>query len=95
LRDLFKDEVRRFGARAWTAGVLRRAPSFSGPRASQIRIPGRDHAREKLAISAHTPTRSFLDEIRKSGFYDENLASPSPCLLPVKPSAVMGARPDE
>ena len=45
LRELFKDEVRALGPRAWPAGGVCRPPSVSGPGLA-VRCPGDDHPRE-------------------------------------------------
>ena len=86
LRDLFKDEVRRFGADlGMPAEVLERQP-FPGPGLA-VRILG-EVTPERVAILQNAD-EIVTDEIRKAGLYREIWQSFA-VLLPVKSVGVMG-----
>ncbi len=86
VRELFKDEVRALGRELGVpAAMLERHP-FPGPGLA-IRLPGEVTA-EKLNILRKADV-VYLDEIRKSGLYDE-IWQAFTVLLPVKTVGVMG-----
>ncbi len=86
LRELFKDEVRVLGRElGLPADMVGRHP-FPGPGLA-IRIPG-DITREKLDLLRKVDA-VYLDEIRKSGLYDE-IWQAFAVLLPVRTVGVMG-----
>ncbi len=86
LRDLFKDEVRALGRELGLPESFVGRHPFPGPGLA-IRIPGAVSA-EKLEILRKADT-IFLDEIRKSGLYDQ-IWQAFAVLLPVKTVGVMG-----
>src|SRR6185295_4114162 len=86
LRDLFKDEVRALGRELGLPKAFVGRHPFPGPGLA-IRVPGAI-TRDKLAILRQADT-IFLDEIRKSGLYDE-IWQAFAVLLPVKTVGVMG-----
>jgi GMP synthase (glutamine-hydrolysing) len=86
LRDLFKDEVRALGRELGLPQAFVGRHPFPGPGLA-IRVPGAI-TRDKLAILRRADT-IFLDEIRKSGLYDE-IWQAFAVLLPVKTVGVMG-----
>jgi GMP synthase (glutamine-hydrolysing) len=86
LRELFKDEVRRLGRELGLPEVFVGRHPFPGPGLA-IRIPG-EITREKLEILQNADA-VYLDEIRKSGLYDE-IWQAFAVLLPVKTVGVMG-----
>ena len=71
LRELFKDEVRALGRELGLPERIRRPPSVPGPGLA-IRCPGAV-TREKLDILRKADA-VYLDEIRKAGLYDSDLA---------------------
>jgi GMP synthase (glutamine-hydrolysing) len=86
LRELFKDEVRALGRElGMPADLVNRHP-FPGPGLA-IRIPG-DITKEKLDLLREVDA-VYLDEIRKSGLYDE-IWQAFAVLLPVRTVGVMG-----
>ncbi len=86
MRELFKDEVRALGRElGMPEDFIRRHP-FPGPGLA-IRIPG-EITQEKIDILRKADT-IYLDEIRKSGLYDE-IWQAFAVLLPVKTVGVMG-----
>ncbi|NCT41201.1 MAG: glutamine-hydrolyzing GMP synthase [Alphaproteobacteria bacterium] len=86
LRELFKDEVRDLGrALGMPEDFIGRHP-FPGPGLA-IRIPG-EITGEKLEILRKADT-VYLDEIRKSGLYDD-IWQAFAVLLPVRTVGVMG-----
>lgn len=86
LRELFKDEVRALGRElGLPAHFVERHP-FPGPGLA-IRIPG-EVTRERITILQRADA-VFLDEIRKSGLYNE-IWQAFAVLLPVKTVGVMG-----
>lgn len=86
LRDLFKDEVRRFGADlGMPQDVLERQP-FPGPGLA-VRIVG-EVTPERVAILQNAD-EIVVDEIKKAGLYREIWQSFA-VLLPVKSVGVMG-----
>ncbi|MCB1651666.1 MAG: glutamine-hydrolyzing GMP synthase [Alphaproteobacteria bacterium] len=86
MRELFKDEVRDLGrALGMPEEFIRRHP-FPGPGLA-IRMPGEITA-EKLEILRKADT-VYLDEIKKSGLYDE-IWQAFAVLLPVRSVGVMG-----
>ncbi|MEJ0059109.1 MAG: glutamine-hydrolyzing GMP synthase [Terricaulis sp.] len=86
LRDLFKDEVRALGRELGLPEAFVGRHPFPGPGLA-IRIPG-EITREKLDILRAADV-VYLDEIRKSGFYDE-IWQAFAVLLPVRTVGVMG-----
>ncbi|MCK6443447.1 glutamine-hydrolyzing GMP synthase [Elstera cyanobacteriorum] len=87
LRDLFKDEVRVLGRELGLPESLVGRHPFPGPGLA-IRLPGTDITREKLDI-LRAADAVYLDEIRKSGFYDA-IWQAFAVLLPVRTVGVMG-----
>lgn len=86
MRELFKDEVRDLGrALGMPEDFIKRHP-FPGPGLA-IRMPG-EITHEKLEILRKADT-VYLDEITKSGLYDE-IWQAFVVLLPVKTVGVMG-----
>ncbi len=86
MRELFKDEVRELGRElGMPEDFIRRHP-FPGPGLA-IRIPG-EVTGEKLEILRKADL-IYLDEIRKTGLYDE-IWQAFAVLLPVKTVGVMG-----
>jgi GMP synthase (glutamine-hydrolysing) len=86
LRELFKDEVRALGRElGMPADLVNRHP-FPGPGLA-IRIPG-DITKEKLDLLREVDA-VYLDEIRKSGLYDD-IWQAFAVLLPVRTVGVMG-----
>lgn len=86
LRELFKDEVRALGLElGMHADFIKRHP-FPGPGLA-IRCPGEITA-EKLEILRNADA-VYLDEIRKSGLYDD-IWQAFAVLLPVRSVGVMG-----
>ncbi|MEM7650671.1 MAG: glutamine-hydrolyzing GMP synthase [Pseudomonadota bacterium] len=86
MRELFKDEVRDLGrALGMPEDFIKRHP-FPGPGLA-IRMPG-EITRDKLDILRKADT-VYLDEIRKSGLYDE-IWQAFAVLLPVRTVGVMG-----
>ena len=86
LRDLFKDEVRKLGRELGLPESFVGRHPFPGPGLA-IRIPG-EITPEKLDI-LRKADRVYLDEIRKSGLYDE-IWQAFAVLLPVRSVGVMG-----
>ncbi len=86
LRELFKDEVRALGRELGLPADLVNRHPFPGPGLA-IRIPG-DITREKLDLLRQVDA-VYLDEIRKSGLYDE-IWQAFAVLLPVRTVGVMG-----
>src|SRR5262249_15610212 len=86
LRDVFKAEVRRLGRRLRPPADLVNRHPFPGPGLA-IRIPG-EITREKLDLLRKVDA-VYLDEIRKSGLYDE-IWQAFAVLLPVRTVGVMG-----
>jgi GMP synthase (glutamine-hydrolysing) len=86
LRELFKDEVRDLGRELGLNEAFVGRHPFPGPGLA-IRIPG-EITREKLDILRRADA-IYLDEIRKTGLYDE-IWQAFAVLLPVKTVGVMG-----
>ena len=86
LRELFKDEVRALGRELGLPADLVNRHPFPGPGLA-IRIPG-DITKEKLDLLREVDA-VYLDEIRKSGLYDE-IWQAFAVLLPVRTVGVMG-----
>ena len=86
LRELFKDEVRELGRELGLPPDLVNRHPFPGPGLA-IRIPG-NITREKLDLLRQVDA-VYLDEIRKSGLYDE-IWQAFAVLLPVRTVGVMG-----
>jgi GMP synthase (glutamine-hydrolysing) len=86
VRELFKDEVRDLGRELGLPDSFVGRHPFPGPGLA-IRIPG-DITQEKLEILRKADT-VYLDEIRKSGLYDE-IWQAFAVLLPVRTVGVMG-----
>jgi GMP synthase (glutamine-hydrolysing) len=86
LRELFKDEVRLLGKELGMPEHMVGRHPFPGPGLA-IRIPG-DITPEKLALLRKADT-VYIDEIRKSGLYNE-IWQAFAVLLPVKTVGVMG-----
>jgi GMP synthase (glutamine-hydrolysing) len=86
LRELFKDEVRLLGKELGMPEHMVGRHPFPGPGLA-IRIPG-DITLEKLNLLRKADT-VYIDEIRKSGLYDE-IWQAFAVLLPVKTVGVMG-----
>ena len=86
LRELFKDEVRKFGQELGLPEKFVGRHPFPGPGLA-IRLPG-GVTREKLDILRRADA-IYLDEIRKAGLYDKIWQAFS-VLLPVQTVGVMG-----
>jgi GMP synthase (glutamine-hydrolysing) len=86
LRELFKDEVRALGRELGLPETLVGRHPFPGPGLA-IRVPG-EVTEERLAILRKADA-VYLDEIRKSGLYDE-IWQAFAVLLPVRTVGVMG-----
>ncbi|MDB5362342.1 MAG: guaA [Rhodospirillales bacterium] len=86
LRELFKDEVRVLGVELGLPPRMVGRHPFPGPGLA-IRIPGEITA-ERLTVLRNAD-RVYLDEIRKSGLYDQ-IWQAFAVLLPVKTVGVMG-----
>ncbi len=86
LRELFKDEVRALGRELRLPQDFVNRHPFPGPGLA-VRCPGEVTA-EKLAILRKADA-IYLDEIRKSGLYDE-IWQAFAVLLPVRSVGVMG-----
>ena len=86
LRELFKDEVRALGRELGMPPDLVNRHPFPGPGLA-IRIPG-DITKEKLDLLREVDA-VYLDEIRKSGLYDD-IWQAFAVLLPVRTVGVMG-----
>ncbi len=86
VRELFKDEVRALGRELGLNEAFVGRHPFPGPGLA-IRIPG-DITREKLDILRKADS-VYLDEIRKSGLYDD-IWQAFAVLLPVRSVGVMG-----
>src|SRR6201991_3405265 len=86
LRELFKDEVRELGRELGLPPDLVNRHPFPGPGLA-IRIPG-DITREKLDLLREVDA-VYLDEIRKSGLYDD-IWQAFAVLLAVRTVGVMG-----
>ncbi|MCI4678756.1 glutamine-hydrolyzing GMP synthase [Rhodoblastus acidophilus] len=86
LRELFKDEVRALGRELGLPEAFVGRHPFPGPGLA-IRCPG-GVTREKLEILRKADA-IYLDEIRKSGLYDE-IWQAFAVLLPVRTVGVMG-----
>ena len=86
VRELFKDEVRALGRELGLPEAFVGRHPFPGPGLA-IRIPGAI-TREKLDILRKADL-IYLDEIRKSGLYDE-IWQAFAVLLPVRTVGVMG-----
>lgn len=87
LRELFKDEVRALGRELGLPEEMVGRHPFPGPGLA-IRIPGQEITRERLDILRQAD-RVYLDEIRKSGLYDQ-IWQAFVVLLPVRTVGVMG-----
>jgi len=86
LRELFKDEVRTLGRQLGLPEKFVGRHPFPGPGLA-IRIPG-EVAQDKLEI-LRAADAIYLEEIRKSGLYDE-IWQAFAVLLPVRSVGVMG-----
>jgi GMP synthase (glutamine-hydrolysing) len=86
LRELFKDEVRELGRELGLPEHFVERHPFPGPGLA-IRIPG-EVTRERVQVLQRADA-VFLDEIRKSGLYNE-IWQAFAVLLPVKTVGVMG-----
>ena len=86
LRELFKDEVRALGRELGLPDIFVGRHPFPGPGLA-IRIPG-EVTRERCDI-LRLADAVYLDEIRKSGLYDE-IWQAFAVLLPVRTVGVMG-----
>ena len=86
VRELFKDEVRALGEELGMAEDLLKRHPFPGPGLG-IRIPG-EISQEKIDILQKADA-VYLDEIRKSGLYDD-IWQAFAVLLPVRTVGVMG-----
>lgn len=86
LRELFKDEVRDLGRELGMPEAFIGRHPFPGPGLA-IRLPG-DITQDKLDILRKADV-IYLDEIRKSGLYDD-IWQAFAVLLPVKTVGVMG-----
>jgi GMP synthase (glutamine-hydrolysing) len=86
LRELFKDEVRALGRELGLPEEFIGRHPFPGPGLA-IRVPGAV-TRDKLDILRRAD-KVYLDEIRKSGLYDE-IWQAFAVLLPVRTVGVMG-----
>jgi GMP synthase (glutamine-hydrolysing) len=86
VRELFKDEVRALGRELGMSDELLKRHPFPGPGLA-IRIPG-EITQEKVDI-LQKADEIYIDEIRKSGLYDE-IWQAFAVLLPVKTVGVMG-----
>ena len=86
LRELFKDEVRAVGQELGLDGSILGRHPFPGPGLA-VRILG-EITIERLSM-VRQADRIFIDEIRKSGIYDEIWQALS-VLLPVQTVGVMG-----
>lgn len=86
LRELFKDEVRALGSELGLPEHFISRHPFPGPGLA-IRIPG-EITEDKLTILRKADV-IYLDEIRKSGLYD-NIWQAFAVLLPVRTVGVMG-----
>jgi GMP synthase (glutamine-hydrolysing) len=86
LRELFKDEVRELGRELGLPQQFVERHPFPGPGLA-IRIPG-EVTQERVHILQRADA-VFLDEIRKSGLYNE-IWQAFAVLLPVKTVGVMG-----
>ena len=86
LRELFKDEVRALGRELGLPADLVNRHPFPGPGLA-IRIPG-DITKDKLDLLRQVDS-VYLDEIRKSGLYDD-IWQAFAVLLPVRTVGVMG-----
>ncbi len=86
VRELFKDEVRALGRELGMATDLLMRHPFPGPGLG-IRIPG--EVTEEKANILRKADAVYLDEIRKSGLYDE-IWQAFAVLLPVRTVGVMG-----
>jgi GMP synthase (glutamine-hydrolysing) len=86
LRELFKDEVRELGRELGLPEHFVERHPFPGPGLA-IRIPG-EVTRERVQTLQRADA-VFLDEIRKSGLYNE-IWQAFAVLLPVKTVGVMG-----
>ncbi|MDR3435756.1 glutamine-hydrolyzing GMP synthase [Telmatospirillum sp.] len=87
LRELFKDEVRVLGRELGLPDEMVGRHPFPGPGLA-IRIPGQEITRERLEILRKADA-VYLDEIRKSGLYNE-IWQAFAVLLPVRTVGVMG-----
>ncbi|MTJ82490.1 MAG: glutamine-hydrolyzing GMP synthase [Telmatospirillum sp.] len=87
LRELFKDEVRALGRELGLPDEMVGRHPFPGPGLA-IRIPGQEITRERLDILRKADS-VYLDEIRKSGLYDQ-IWQAFAVLLPVRTVGVMG-----
>jgi GMP synthase (glutamine-hydrolysing) len=87
LRELFKDEVRALGRELGLPDEMVGRHPFPGPGLA-IRIPGQEITRERLEILRRADA-VYLDEIRKSGLYDQ-IWQAFAVLLPVRTVGVMG-----
>jgi GMP synthase (glutamine-hydrolysing) len=87
LRELFKDEVRALGRELGLPDEMVGRHPFPGPGLA-IRIPGQEITRERLEILRQADA-VYLDEIRKSGLYDQ-IWQAFAVLLPVRTVGVMG-----
>ena len=86
MRELFKDEVRELGTELGMAEDLLKRHPFPGPGLG-IRIPG-EISQDKIDILQRADA-VYLDEIRKSGLYDD-IWQAFAVLLPVRTVGVMG-----
>ncbi len=87
LRELFKDEVRALGRELGLPESLVGRHPFPGPGLA-IRLPGSAVSKDKLDLLRKADA-VYLDEIRKSGLYDE-IWQAFAVLLPVRTVGVMG-----
>ncbi len=88
LRDLFKDEVRRVGARLGLPPELLERHPFPGPGLA-VRVLGEVRA-ESLRILRHADAL-YLEELRRAGWY-QKLGQAFAVLLPVRTVGVKGDR---
>jgi GMP synthase (glutamine-hydrolysing) len=86
LRELFKDEVRAVGRELGVADAILRRHPFPGPGLG-VRILG-PVTREALRV-LRTADAIYIEEIRRSGLYDE-IWQAFAVLLPVRSVGVMG-----
>ena len=86
LKELFKDEVRKLGAKlSLSKNIINRHP-FPGPGLA-IRIPG-EVTKEKIEILKNADF-IFTNELKKSNYYNK-IWQAYAALLPIKTVGVMG-----